>query len=249
MIYLIVIVNSLLVNCCFNTKTVFICKAACNTVNIILDDQPLADYQDMPSLMSAHRSPDAKQVPSPSIYFHYPPLPSKDQGQEGHQKINVNTQFVAPLPEPDRAQKLMEMQLYDQQFAILNDIMASNQMNGSQQNQTQNMPIVAQPQPHKFKQVDAPAPALQIDQQHAQFHQCLPQPASFPQQIVTEPNKPDTTRRNDNPEYPPTVSPITSVEIRIPSPKRVNYVPNTTDVIISTPQVCRIAIMWLLITN
>ena len=214
----------------------------------------------MPSLMSAHRSPNAKQVPSPSIYFHYPtpPRPGVEMEQQVCPPAPVmQNPHGPPQLDASRKQKIAEMRLFDQQFAILNDIMANNN-----NNQYQNQPLQQHQQPPVSQppiQSSSFAP-LEPPSQYPQHPQTLPinqntqcpatqpslnsnfaatptnQPPSLPPSGI-DPKKQSPPPKGKTVGYSPSAPPITSIEIRIPSPKRVNYVPNTTDVIISTPQV------------
>ena len=152
-----------------------------------------------------------------------------------------------------RKQKMAEMQLFDQQFAILNDIIANNnQYEGTQVQQQQQLLTVPQPQNQvpQYTTVDTPPqyqhhvqPISQCSQTQQPLNgQFISSPTSQPPPLVSpsDPQKQIADAKN-SPGYSPSTSPITSVEIRIPSPKKLNYVPNTTDVIISTPQVSAIS--------
>ena len=206
----------------------------------------------MPSLMSAHRSPDAKQVPSPSVYFHYPTPPR--QVTENEQPLRPLVQGIRSPPqhtqlEANRKQKLAEMQLFDQQFAILNDILANN--NQYEESNVQQLPVHTAPnQALSFSSVETPSQfqhhpqTLQVSQRSpAQTNtnsNFLPSPINqsptYTSPVDTAQQVTEVSKRNST-SYTPSTSPVTQIEIRIPSPKRVNFVPNTTDVIISTPQV------------
>ena len=184
-------------------------------------------YQDMPSLMSVRRSPDSKPTPSPSTYFRYP-TPTEYEPDKNVQ-----------MGDPGK-QKLLEMRLYDQQCAILNDILGSNQFNSP----------ATQPPPLMPAQKNPPAPLntfqVQVIPSCPQSMQIIqPSPVLSQSHVQTAINtSPAIKEKKSSTEMPPkTPSPISPIEIRIPSPKRVNYVPNTTDVIISTPQVSDFMLM------
>jgi len=207
--------------------------------NFFSEDTSQATYQDMPSLMSAHRSPNAKQVPSPSIYFHYPTPPRR--GSEVEQQVCPPTQVIQsphcqPQLEANRKQKIVEMRIFDQQFAILNDIMAKNNNNQCQGPPLQQQPPVSQNPPFSAAE---PTPQFQQIPQALQVAQCpashSPKSSNFNASPTSQP--PPLLSPSAAKKQAPSTSPITSIDIRIPSPKQINYVPNTTDVIISTPQV------------
>ena len=216
----------------------------------------------MPSLMSTHRSPDSKEVPSPSLYFQYPTTPRPSAEKKKDQQLCPNGQSVrAPQQLSDmdmsRTQKLAEMQLFDQQFAILNDILANNQFessvnppNAPMQQQltvppTQNPSYSPNPQFSLTSQQQLPkGPTQPPTYNGASF----PSPTSQPPSLLSLPEskKPSPDANSTGPAgFSPPAPSVSPIEIRIPSPKRVAYVPNTTDVIISTPQVRKLMLAVL----
>lgn len=179
------------------------------------DNSSVVTYHDMPSLMSDRRSPELKPSHNPSVYFNFPSPAQCDQEKSAHQsKI-----------------KMMEMRLFDQQCAILNDILGSNQFNSQTVETIPSLPDQGN--------VQSPDNTFQIQvlpqcTQSVQISPPVVQQTRVQSAVMTSPVINDKLF-NEVPSKPsPPVSPI---QIRIPSPKSINYVPNTTDVIISTPQV------------
>ena len=219
-------------------------------------------YQDMPQLMSAHAPVEAKEVPSPSDYFcmqnqlnkpacqqqqqqqQQMPSCSSYQMQRMHSSVQQQQQqqFVENQAVSHNYKAMDQPRMDQSQFPNFSDGFDNPQLNSNPQRQP---PPLFMP-----SQICPPAKRPR----HSSMSAAMPQPpypAILPRQMS-----------NNDPVYGPgssmcanmsppvnggarnltvspqtRTSPISPAEVHIPSPQTVNYVPNSADIIISTPQV------------
>ncbi|CAK8683666.1 unnamed protein product [Clavelina lepadiformis] len=225
------------------------------------DDLSLLGYQDMPSLIDVEDT-NATQVPSPTDYFASKHGAFQQQSQQApsqHMQPQVMRQNSLSVQCTAQSQPLhlLKQQIFDQQCALFNEVMANNppQNHSSQpqvQQQRQTTPPLQQISfsianqqsvPHVAPQIRRDVTVNQQQQQQQQHHQNV---ESRPQQqknsqvqaphTCPKTNALSYEKKGSSPNYESISSP-TCFEVRIPSPKKVNFLPSTADVILATPRV------------
>ena len=207
----------------------------------------------MPQLMSAHSPAIAEQMPNPTDYFASAPKPScQQQTHPANQPM--------PLSHSPALQFSFDNQQFNQKYKVVEPTMKLQQHPGYS-DVPSFMPDFQPSQQHHL-QVNIPPQTNQTGKrprhsslsaavQHSSLHSASVQPAALtrqhsvqgfarPHDMSSLASLPQTSGLS-LPNGPPAVqSPVSPAEIHIPSPKNVNYIPNSADVIISTPQVrCR----------
>jgi len=224
-----------------------------NKENVCSDDPIMMTYQDMPQLMSAHTPVEAKEVPSPSDYFCMQNPPFQQQ-----QQVPTCSGYQMQLMHPSMQQQQQQQRIDNQALPLNFKVVEQSQLEQHQfspfsdsfENRPQNSNPQRQPPP-LFMPPQICTPAKQP--RHSSLSSAVPQspyPPVLPRQISTEPvygpgpsmapnmSPPVNGGRTNQTLSPRTrTSPISPAEVHIPSPQTVNYVPNSADIIISTPQV------------
>ena len=196
----------------------------------------------MPQLMSSQTAGSVKQVSSPSDYYCMTDNMKSCQPQaqcSTNQQMQM-VQMQQPLIQPVYPKYQMpEQQMLSTSYIPFPERIQNNPFSSSPQQIPQNIPPSIPSLPPSKRPRQASASAVM---QHPTPQPQLPAyPSNLSRQLSSnelaygqiQPGAVPGT----NPSPRPRTSPVSPIQVHIPSPKKINYVPNSADVVISTPQV------------